>query len=138
MPGKSDNTRLQTLESLSPGLGNKAAQLMIVVDRAILDAATFKWTYQVRPAIADASAPFGAVAKTSYGTTTAERALSVSELGNTTSFVCGGVPVGDLLGSFEPKPLHIGCAVWCVAARDEDGLFYWAITSPTQSISGAC
>lgn len=111
-------------------------QPMIVVSSTVLDAATWKWTYQVRPAFADADAPFGAVAKSATYATS--RALSISEMGNTTTHVCGGVPVAQLPAGYAPVKLHDGCAVWCKGWRDEDGIFFWAIVSPTQAISGVC
>ena len=112
-------------------------KLMTVVSSTVLDAGTFKWTYQLRPAIADADSPFGPVTKAGFGTAT-KRGLSISEMGNTATFVCGGVPVAQLPAGYAPVKLHDGCAVWCHGCRDEDGVFYWAIVSPTQAISGTC
>jgi len=111
-------------------------QVLVVTGKTVLDAPTFKWTYQVRPAIAVTASPSNAVARA--GLTTNFRGLSVSEMGNTAAFVCGGVPVTDLPAGFEPQPLHVGCAVLGIAQRDDRGNFYYAIVSPTQSISGNC
>jgi hypothetical protein len=111
-------------------------QVLVVTSAAVLDASTFKWTYTVRPAIATTTAPHPAAARS--GVTATYRGLSISEMGNTTSFVCGGVPVTDLPAGFEPVPLHAGCAVLGIGQRDDRGNFYYAIVSPSQSISGTC
>ena len=111
-------------------------QLMTVVSSTVLDAATWKWTYQLKPAIANAAAPFSAVARGVV--TTTQRGLSVSELGNTTTFVCAGIAVANLPPGYLPVKLHDGCAVWCHGARDDKGQFYWAIVSPGQAIDGVC
>ena len=115
-----------------------ARQLMIVASSAVLDAATWKWTYQVKPAIAAAAAAGGAATRPGWPAAATERALSVSEMGNTTTFVCGGIAVANLPAGFVPVKLHNGAAVWCEGARDDKGQFYWAIVSPGQAIDGTC
>lgn len=135
MNKRPDNT--PRFPNRTPMLENVERQLMIVVSSSVLHAATWKYTYQLKAAMANASSPNGASARSSWGTFT-ERGLSVSEMGNTTTFCCGGVQVSQLPAGFTPQPLHNGCVVWCEAARDATGDFYWAILSPTQAIGGTC
>lgn len=111
-------------------------QLMTVISSAVLDAGTYKWTYQLRAAIPSATTPFGIAARA--GITTTQRGLSVSEMGNTATHVCGGIAVANLPAGFVPVKLHNGAAVWCHGARDNQGQFYWAIVSPTQAVDGTC
>ncbi|MFO0451000.1 MAG: hypothetical protein ACK52I_20465 [Pseudomonadota bacterium] len=124
------------IEGPEPLVQNSDMRLMIVVSSAVLDAGTFKWTYQLKPAYAAATTPFNATAKT--GITTTQRGLSISEMGNTATRVCGGVLMANLPAGYMPVKLHDGCAVWCHGARDIKGNFYWAIVSPTQAIDGEC
>ena len=113
-------------------------QLMIVSSSTVLHAGTYKWTYQLKPAIAGATSPFNAAIRPGWPAASTQRGLSVSELGNTATHVCGGIPVAQIPAGFAPVKLHDGCAVWCEGARDDKGVFYWAILSPTQAISGTC
>lgn len=120
-----------------PLVGHTQRQLMVVVSSSVLHAPTWKYTYQLKGAYADADSPYGGVIRPSWGSVT-DRGLSVSEMGNTTTYVCGGIQVSQLPAGFTPQPLHNGCVVWCEGARDEKGVFYWAILSPSQSIGGTC
>lgn len=113
-------------------------QLMIVSSSSVLHAATWKYTYQLKPAIASAGATGGAGIRPNWPTASTQRGLSVSEMGNSTTYVCGGIQVSQLPAGFTPQPLHNGCVVWCEGARDDKGVFYWAILSPTQAIGGTC
>lgn len=124
------------LPGTTPLVSTDRFQLMRVSSSAVLDAGTWKWTYQLLPAIAQATSPFGTATRT--GVTTTERGLSVSEMGNTATHVCGGIPVAQIPVGFAPVKLHDGCAVWCQGCRDSAGQFYWAILTPTQAISGTC
>lgn len=132
-----DDSRNGGAETIVRDIGNRGCQLMVVVSSAVLDSATWKWTYQLRPAMAAKAAPYATVNKPGYASATT-RGLSVSEMGNTSTYVCGGVEVANLPAGFFPVKLHNGAAVWCEAARDEAGVFYWAIVSPTQAIDGVC
>jgi hypothetical protein len=136
--GKLMNPKRNTTPKIEgePLVFNQEDQLMIVVSSAVLDAGTFKWTYQLRAAIPSATTPFGITARA--GITTTQRGLSVSEMGNTATRVCGGVLVSNLPAGYVPVKLHDGCAVWCRGARDNKGQFYWAIVSPSQAIDGTC
>ncbi len=138
---RTDSTPRRGTQVQQPSLcPQTSAQLMVVEAATVLHAGTYKWTYQVKPAVADGDAPYGAVVKdghTGVGKV-GQRALSISEMGNNTTHVAGGIPLSSLPAGFAPVRLHDGCAVWCVGCKDEDGLFYWAILSPTQAISGEC
>ncbi len=66
-----------------------------------------------------------------------EKAISISELGNTSTTVSGGVLLSNLPSGFTPKPLPIGTPVWVVPNRASDGTLIWIILSH-QAIDGEC
>jgi len=66
-----------------------------------------------------------------------EKAISISELGNTSMTVSGGVALSNLPTGFTPQPLPIGTPVWVVPNRASDGTLVWIILSH-QAIDGAC
>lgn len=66
-----------------------------------------------------------------------EKAISISELGNTATTVSGGVLLANLPAGFIPKPLPNGTPVWVVPNRASDGTLIWIILSH-QAIDGQC
>jgi len=114
--------------------GEPAPALILGKITAATPIANFRWTYTWSEAQITGTTP-----ATSTTGLTSQSALSVSELSNTatpTSYSYG-VPSGDLLGSFEPKPIPVGTYVSVSAHRGTDGSFMWLIMN-TQAISGAC
>lgn len=68
---------------------------------------------------------------------TAQKALSVSELGNTATSVAYGVNPGNLPTGFAPVRIPNDTAVLLFPYRRNDGSLIWLIVN-TQAIDGTC
>lgn len=105
-----------------------------VTGASVIDAATYRWLYTWEEILVGSTSAYSPTAKTGG---ISGNAISMSELGNTSTVYAYGVPVADLPASFHPKVIPTNTPVWVVPSRRTDGTLLWLIVN-TQAISGAC
>lgn len=94
----------------------------------------YRWLYQWTEAQVGSAPTYVSAAK-SGGITGS--ALSVSELGNTSTYVAYGVAIAGIPSGFAPVRIPDNTTVWVVPHRNTDGTLVWLILN-TQAIDGVC
>ena len=128
--------------------------LFIISGATAISGQSYRWKYQIKPAILDQTTGAGGGTSTTPGystpyirtnaPTTGYDAYSISEMSNdiygtgATKKYSYGVPATDISGtSMVPVQIPIGTAVFAVGQKMDEGKFYYLIIN-TQAITGSC
>lgn len=128
--------------------------IFIVTNATAIANQTYRWKYEIKPAVLDQTTGSGGGTPTTPGNnipyiisnapTTGWEAYSISEMSNdiwgsgVTKKYAYGVPSTDFSGTnLLPVQIPIGTAVFAVAQRMDEGKGYYLIIN-TQAITGSC
>lgn len=124
-------------------VGKQELLLAIVLSYEAIDAGNARYKYKITPAMAitdPISALYGlAVERHDVGKDVHIEydAFSISEMGNTGTYVSYGVSLANLPANVNPVPIPEGTPVVAMANRGNDGTYHYIIIN-TQALSGTC